>query len=151
MMTPIVYFSNVSENTHRFMQRLQRHRQTPGTLTSYRIPLQRTDIPFTMAESYILITPSYGTERTSHVPPQVKNFLKDETTRNHCVGVVGAGNINFGDEYAAAADAISRKLQIPILHKFELSGFDKDIAALQQITQLTKQDIMQRTSQLVAA
>lgn len=147
-MIPVVYFSNVTENTHRFIQRLSAHSATPAGFVAHRLPVKRTEEVMIMDEDYILICPSYGTERTNHVPPQVKHFLSEEANRNLCVGVIGAGNINFGEEYAVSADAISRKLQVPILHKFELSGFDRDISALQQIIQLTPADVLDRTAQL---
>lgn len=149
-MTPVVYFSNITENTHRFIQRLSAHPDTPAGFTSYRIPVKRTEENLIMDEDYILICPAYGTQKTHHVPPQVKNFLNEPVNRAHCVGVIGTGNINFGEEYAVSADAISRKLQIPILHKFELSGFDHDIRALQQIIQLTADDVQHRTAQLLS-
>jgi protein involved in ribonucleotide reduction len=141
-MLHIIYFSNVSENTHRFINRLTKEaeqNQTP--VTTQRLPLKGAQPETT--EDYILIAPSYGTDRNGHVPPQVKKFLSNPNNRKHCVGVIGAGNINFGDEYAAAADAISHKLQIPILYKFELSGFHKDTNMVLRLAQLDQHTINQ--------
>lgn len=94
-----------------------------------------------MGEDYILIAPSYGTDKNGHVPPQVKKFLADETSRNHCAGVIGAGNLNFGDEYAASGDIIAAKLQVPLLHKIELSGRPEDTAIVLKLAGLTKNKI----------
>ena len=95
------------------------------TLNVKRIPIKGETI--TADKPYILVCPAYGSEKQGHVPPQVKKFLNNETTRNNCVGIIGTGNINFGDEFAAAGTLLSVKLNVPLLHVFELAGFDTDI------------------------
>lgn len=95
----------------------------------------------TLDEDYILIVPSYGTERTGHTPPQVKKFLNDENSRSHCVGVIGAGNINFGDEFAAAGKIVSQKLQVPLFHKIELSGLPRDTDIVFRLAGLDRSSI----------
>lgn len=139
-MLHIAYFSNESENTHRFVQRLLKYAEDvdePISVTRLNI---KGDQP-TVNEDYILMVPSYGTERTGHTPPQVKKFLNDESTRNHCVGVIGTGNINFGEEYAAAGDVVSFKLRVPLLHKIELSGFPKDTGIVFKLAGLDRGSI----------
>lgn len=119
-MLNIVYFSNVSNNTKRFVENLK----WEGEI--YQIPITgKFDI--SLLRSYVLIVPSYGSEVNDHIPPQVKKFLNDPANRKHCVGVIGTGNINFGEDYAAAGDMISAKLHVPLLYKLELSGTAKDI------------------------
>lgn len=105
----LVYFSNVSENTHRFVNRM--------ALRAYRIPLKGDLI---VTEPYVLITPTYGNH--GEVPKQTANFLNDLNNRNLLCGVIGSGNQNFGVNFAMAAEIISKKCQIPLLYKFELSG-----------------------------
>jgi len=140
IMVHLVYFSNVSENTHRFMERLVSSGVAEGVpVSAIRLPL-KGEQPV-IAEDYVLVVPAYGTERNNHIPPQVKKFLADATTRSHCVGVVGTGNINFGEEYAVSGDILSHKLQVPLLWKFELSGFDEDISMMLRICQLTRESI----------
>lgn len=139
-MLHIAYFSNESENTHRFMNRLLAHAEAanqPITATRLRIKGAQPIVN----EDYILMVPSYGTERTGHTPPQVKKFLNDENTRNHCVGVIGTGNINFGDEYAAAGIIVSLKLQVPLLHKIELSGLPRDTDIVFKLAGLDRDSI----------
>ena len=139
-MLHIAYFSNESENTHRFMQRLLSYAEAANQpISATRLNI-KGDQPI-LDEDYILIVPAYGTERTGHTPPQVKKFLNDENTRNHCVGVIGTGNINFGDEYAAAGDIVSQKLQVPLLHKIELSGFPRDTGIVFQLANLDRNRI----------
>lgn len=139
-MLHIAYFSNESENTYRFMQRLLAYAEDAHhPISATRLSI-RGDQPI-VDEDYILIVPSYGTERTGHTPPQVKKFLNDENTRNHCVGVIGTGNINFGGEYAAAGNVVSQKLQVPLLHKIELSGFPKDTGIVFNLASLDRNTI----------
>jgi len=139
-MLHIAYFSNESENTERFMKRLLTYAEdAQQPIASTRLSIKGNQP--TLNEDYILIVPSYGTERTGHTPPQVKKFLNDENTRNHCVGVIGTGNKNFGGEYAAAGDVISLKLQVPLLHKFELSGFPKDTGIVFKLVSLDRASI----------
>lgn len=61
------------------------------------------------------------------MPPQVKRFLKSPEIRALCVGVVGGGNVNFGEKYAAAADVVAAKLGVPVLYRFELRGTEEDL------------------------
>jgi protein involved in ribonucleotide reduction len=139
-MLNLIYFSNVSENTHRYITRLTE--ETPEAINIQRIPLNSNNPPpLDTTNPYILITPSYGTKRNEHVPPQVKKFLTNPQNRQRIVGVIGTGNLNFGTEYAAAATMISRKLNTPILQKLELSGNHKDIQTTQKLLQLTPQQI----------
>ena len=119
-MLDIVYFSNVSNNTHRFVEKLE----WEGGL--HRIPLHG-GCDFGVFNSYVLICPSYGDDTHGHVPPQVRKFLNDPEYRSLCVGVIGAGNINFGDEFARAGEVLARKLQVPLLYKFELAGTTEDL------------------------
>lgn len=118
----IVYFSGPTENTHKFVQRTG--------LPATRIPV-RGDYP-RMNVPYVLVTPSYGTGKNS-VPPQVKRFLSDDTNRGLLTAVVGSGNRNFGSDYGIAADKVSRKCGVPVIHKFELQGTDYDVTSINQL------------------
>lgn len=119
-MTTLVYFSSLSENTHRFITRLD--------LPARRIPLdsaQRLQVD----EPYILIVPSYGGGTAQGaVPKQVIQFLNDSDNRQLIRGVIAAGNRNFGEAFCLAGDIISRKCQVPYLYRFELMGTADDIA-----------------------
>ena len=75
---------------------------------------------------YILMTPSYGSPRTKgYTPRQVKDFLRDNHT--FMVGVIGAGNTNFGADYCKAAHNISQKFNVPLLWRIDLRGNVEDI------------------------
>ena len=139
-MLNLIYFSNVSENTHRYITRLAE--ETLEHINIQRIPINSNNpSQLDTTNPYILLTPSYGNARNEHVPHQVKKFLTNPVNRQHIVGVIGTGNLNFGAEYAAAATMISRKLNTPVLQKLELSGTHKDIHTTQKLLQLTPHQI----------
>jgi len=119
-MTMLVYFSSLSENTHRFVTRLN--------LPAQRIPIDRLQ-RIRVDQPYVLIVPSYG-GGTHHgaVPKQVIQFLNDSHNRQLIRGVIAAGNRNFGEAYCLAGDIIARKCQVPYLYRFELMGTADDIA-----------------------
>jgi len=121
----VVYFSSVSGNTGRFVEKLG--------LPAKRIPLYAKDEPLTVDEPYVLIVPTYGGgPETRAVPKQVIRFLNDEHNRSLCKGVIAAGNTNFGEAFCIAGDIISRKLQVPYLYRFELFGTPDDVSAVRE-------------------
>lgn len=131
----IVYFSSVTENTKRFVEKLG--------FPAKRIPLRRTDPPLRVDEPYVLICPTYGggaslTHINSRpVPSQVIRFLNDAHNRALIRGVVAAGNTNFGPDFCRAGDVIADKCQVPYLYRFELMGSPADVTQVR--TQLQVQ------------
>jgi len=123
----VVYFSSVSENTHRFVQKLD--------LPAIRIPVKGA---IEVKEPYVLILPTYGGGRAngpdpeagSYVPKQVIAFLNNEHNRSLLRGVIAAGNTNFGAEFCYAGDVVSRKCEVPFLYRFELMGTVDDVEAV---------------------
>ncbi|MGK7221371.1 class Ib ribonucleoside-diphosphate reductase assembly flavoprotein NrdI [Kocuria flava] len=116
----VVYFSSVSENTHRFVTKLG--------CRAVRLPLHTGDEPPVVDEPYVLVAPTYGRPNGSGaVPPQVVRFLNREVNRRHLLGVIGAGNTNFGDHFCLAADKIAAKCDVPVLYRFELMGTEEDV------------------------
>ena len=123
----VVYFSSVSENTHRFVQKLG--------LPAIRIPLHgRIEV----RDPYVLILPTYGGGRANgpdpdaggYVPKQVIAFLNNEHNRSLIRGVIAAGNTNFGAEFCYAGNVVSRKCGVPYLYRFELMGAAEDVDAV---------------------
>ena len=125
----LVYFSSVSENTHRFVQKLG----VPAT----RIPLHGR---IQVDEPYVLVLPTYGGGRRNpniadieaggYVPKQVIAFLNNEHNRALLRGVIAAGNTNFGAEFGYAGNVVARKCGVPYLYRFELMGTDEDVHAV---------------------
>lgn len=123
--TQLVYFSSVSGNTHRFIEKLG--------LPADRIPLHRGDDPLEATEPFVLIVPTYGGgPNEKAVPKQVIKFLNNPHNRELLRGVISAGNTNFGEAYGLAADIISYKCKVPVLYKFELFGTPDDVHAVRE-------------------
>ena len=129
-MVSVVYFSSVSENTHRFVQRLE--------IPAARIPLHDPHSDFTVDAPYVLILPTYGGGTTAHgrdtryVPKQVIKFLNKPRNRGLIRGVIAAGNTNFGESFCYAGDVIAQKCQVPYLYRFELMGTAEDVARVRE-------------------
>ncbi|WIB65659.1 class Ib ribonucleoside-diphosphate reductase assembly flavoprotein NrdI [Curtobacterium sp. MCBD17_040] len=117
-MANLVYFSNASENTHRFIQRLG--------LPADRIPVHAGAEPLTATEPYVLIVPTYGAREERKVPSQVARFLNQRSNRDLLRGVIASGNANFGTEFCAAGHQIAEKCRVPLLYRFEIAGTPHD-------------------------
>lgn len=124
-MSRLIYFSSVSNNTHRFVEKLG--------IAAERIPLSSKDKPVVASEPYVLVLPTYGGgPETKAVPKQVIKFLNKEINRELLRGVIAGGNTNFGESYGIAGDMIARKLNVPLLYKFELFGTPEDVTAVKE-------------------
>ncbi|UFU03159.1 class Ib ribonucleoside-diphosphate reductase assembly flavoprotein NrdI [Ruania suaedae] len=124
-MPGIVYFSSVSENTRRFVDRLD--------LPAERIPLRSSEPALNVREPYVLFTPTYGGgDGQGAVPKQVIRFLNDEKNRSLIRGVVAAGNTNFGSAYCLAGSIVARKCKVPHLYNFELLGTAEDVTCVRE-------------------
>ncbi|MFC0581747.1 class Ib ribonucleoside-diphosphate reductase assembly flavoprotein NrdI [Micrococcoides hystricis] len=117
----LVFFSSVSENTRRFVERLD--------LPAARIPLRpRSEGMIRVARPFVLVVPTYGGgAHAGAVPKQVIAFLNDPVNRSLIRGVITAGNTNFGEDYCLAGPIISAKCNVPELYRFELLGTQRDI------------------------
>ena len=120
----LVYFSSVSGNTARFVEKLGKR--------AVRIPLFPTDPPLEVDEPFVLVTPTYGggagrgVEKGA-VPKQVIRFLNEERNRRNIRGVISAGNTNFGDAFCLAGDIVARKCAVPHLYRLEVFGTPDDV------------------------
>ncbi len=120
----LVYFSSVSGNTARFIEKLG--------MPAVRIPIHAGEPQVVVDEPYVLVTPTYGGgqgrgEEKGAVPKQVIRFLNDERNRSLIRGVISAGNTNFGAAFCLAGDVISRKCTVPHLYRLELFGTPEDM------------------------
>jgi len=116
----IVYFSNYSGNTKRFVEKLDD--------SAIRIPIDRRSGSVTASRPYILFVPTYGGgEGRAAIPRQVRSFLNVIENRDLLRGVVGFGNTNFGEHFCKAAELISQKTGVPVIARVEIFGTDDDV------------------------
>lgn len=118
----LVYFSNYSENTKRFVEKL--------TDAGIRIPVKPSNAGnIVMDREYVLVVPTYGGGNESPaIPKPVKVFLNNPANRTLLRGVIGTGNTNFGEHYCKAAYMISAKTGVPVIAKVELLGTPEDVS-----------------------
>ena len=122
----IVYFSNYSENTKRFVEKV--------TDNGIRIPLRASDARnFTVDAEYVLVVPTYGGGNESPaIPKSVKVFLNNPANRDLLRGVIGTGNTNFGEHFCKAADMICDKTGVPLIARVEIMGTPEDVEKIKQ-------------------
>lgn len=121
----IVYFSSVTENTKHLVDALP--------FPAQRIPLRRNETPLQVVQPYVLFVPSYGGGAdNSAVPKQVIKFLNEKSNRDLCLGVIAAGNMNFGKHYCIAGKIICAKLNVPMFYRFELRGMPGDLERIEE-------------------
>jgi len=124
-MTNLVYFSSISGNTHRLVEKLG--------LPAVRLPLHTRDDTYLAAEPYVLVLPTYGGgDGKGAVPKQVIKFLNVPRNRALIRGVIAAGNTNFGTGYGIAGDIVAEKCGVPCLYKVELFGTPTDIDRIRE-------------------
>jgi len=117
----IVYFSNYSGNTKRFVERLDDN-------NAIRIPIAGSGGDLTVNQPYVLLVPTYGGgEGRAAIPRQVRLFLNVKENRKLLKGVIGFGNRNFGEHFCKAADLISAKTGVPVIARVEIFGTQDDV------------------------
>ena len=130
MSIDIVYFSNYSGNTKRFVEKLDE-------CNAIRIPIDRSDRSITVDRPYVLFVPTYGGgEGRAAIPRQVRHFLNVSGNRELLRGVVGFGNTNFGEHFCKAAELISAKTGVPVIAKIEIFGTETDLNKVKERLQL---------------
>ena len=126
MSIDIVYFSNYSGNTKRFVEKLG--------LTATRIPIRsEANSPIEVDRPFVLFVPTYGggSDRSA-IPKQVRSFLNVAKNRDLLQGVIGFGNTNFGEHFCKAADMISKKTGVPIVARVEIFGTEDDVTKVKE-------------------
>ena len=124
MSLDLVYFSNYSGNTKRFMEKLNE-----DTSRLIRIPIDwDVNNPLVVSSGYVLFVPTYGGgSEKSAIPRQVRHFLNIPGNRELLKAIVGFGNTNFGEHFCKAAEMISGKTGVPIIARVEIFGTSEDV------------------------
>ena len=125
-MFDVVYFSSVSENTKRFVEKFG--------LKTVRIPVKTDEAAgFVYEAENVLVIPTYGSgEENTSVPKQVIKFLNNPENRKHVKAVIATGNTNFGSSFGLAGDLVAQKLGVPLLYKAEILGTPEDIETIKE-------------------
>lgn len=125
-MFDVVYFSSVSENTKRFVDKLEAQ--------SVRIPIRTEEAAeFVHDRDSVLVVPTYGGGNdNSTVPKQVIKFLNNPDNRKHIKAVIAGGNTNFGSHFGKAGDIVADKLGVPVLYRFEITGTPEDVIEVKE-------------------
>ncbi|MBB6674934.1 class Ib ribonucleoside-diphosphate reductase assembly flavoprotein NrdI [Cohnella nanjingensis] len=105
----VIAYDSKTGNVRRFIRKLN-------------LPAVQIDDAITMDEPFVIVTYTTG---FGQVPEKVSSFLE----RNHrnLVGVSASGNRNWGEGFARSADTIAQQYGVPVIHKFELSGTQRDV------------------------
>lgn len=121
-----IFYSSKTGNTARLLEQ--------AGLSGLRIPRTAEEAQPKVTEPFILLTPSFGdAQGNGAVPKAVIRFLNEPDCRQLLRGVVACGDRNFGAAFAQAGDVISRKCDVPLLLRVEMSGTSKDWQRLRQI------------------
>ena len=125
-MFDVVYFSSVSENTKRFVDKLE--------AKAVRIPIRTEEAAeFVHDRDSVLVLPTYGGGNdNSTVPKQVVKFLNNPDNRKHIKAVIAGGNTNFGSHFGKAGDIVADKLGVPVLYRFEITGTPEDVVEVKE-------------------
>ncbi len=126
MSIDILYFSNYSGNTKRFIEKLDNF--------ATRIPIKwDKENPVIVSREYVLCVPTYGGgSLNGAIPRQVREFLNIPSNRERLRGVIGFGNTNFGEHFCKAADMISQKTGVPVIARVEIFGTDDDVIKVKE-------------------
>jgi protein involved in ribonucleotide reduction len=126
-MLDVVYYSNRSGNTRRFVEKAGIENPIKLSINPKREPIPLATKP------YVLFVPTYGGGDGEYAIPRiVARFLNVPENRQLLRGVVGFGNTNFGEHYCKAAYLIAKKTGVPILAKVELLGTPEDVLLVQE-------------------
>ena len=129
----IVYFSNYSGNTKRFVEKLDAN--------AIRIPIDWRNNTITVDQPYVLMVPTYGGgEGRAAIPRQVRAFLNVKENRSLLRGVVGFGNTNFGEHFCKAAEMITEKTGVPLIARVEIFGTPDDVNKIKERLRLLYDD-----------
>ena len=91
-------------------------------------------IPFEQGK-YFLVTRSFN---FGEIPMSTIEVLRHHY--QNCIGVAVGGNRNWGTNYGAAGDKIQEIYKIPLVTKFEGSGFKHDWETVKEFIKLKEQE-----------
>lgn len=119
-----IFYDSKTGNIERFIEKLKLELNN----RNIKMNIQKiNDNTIIDDENSHLITYTTG---IGNVPSITKNFLINNFKLNrlqNLKSVSSSGNRNWGQHFGEAGDKISKKFNIKLLYKFELSGTDIDV------------------------
>ncbi len=109
----IIYYDSKTGNVERFVGKLR-------VLADWQCIKVSNEMEIENFGHLITFTTQMG-----KVPESTLRFL--EKWHPYILSVSSSGNMNWGKNFALAADIISQEYKKPVLLKFELSGLDSDV------------------------
>lgn len=111
-----IYYDSRTGNVQRFIQKISLLRSWYFVRITHEL---RPEYPGHL----ITYTTNFG-----DIPPLTSHFMKEYAGMIKSVSV--SGNRNWGKLFGRAGDKISKKYEIPLFAKFELSGLPQDVESL---------------------
>lgn len=109
----VIAYASMTGNVARFINKLKNKLPNAKYVKVVR--------QMSIEEPFILITYTTG---FGEVPREVSELLKN--SGNNLVAVAGSGNRNWGCLFCLGAKTIAKEYNVPLIHTFELSGYDSD-------------------------
>jgi protein involved in ribonucleotide reduction len=109
----IVVFDSMTGNVKRFAHKLGERLSIPVYSITEEIPPQG---------EFLFVTYTF---MRGEVPRTSRDFLMRNGSR--MVGVASSGSINWGTNFGKAGDVISSEYGVPLVVKFNKSGYEEDI------------------------
>lgn len=124
----VIYYDSKTGNVERFVNKLR-------ALTNWQYIKISTETKVEKSGHLITFTTQIG-----KAPQTTLLFM--ERWHLYVLSVSSSGNMNWGTNFALAADIISAEYNIPIFLKFELSGLDCDVKDfIQKVTDYADKEV----------
>lgn len=108
-----IYYDSKTGNVERFIEKIRSY-------TKWNC-VKITDLLAAKDEGHLV---TYTT-KIGCIPEATLRFME---RYSHLIrSVSSSGNMNWGTNFALAADQVSKKYSIPVFIKFELSGLERDV------------------------
>lgn len=121
-MSAIVFYSQTGQ-TRKYVTKIKNCEKIELTPDSFEIE---------MTQPFLLVMPSYEENVHPIVIDTAEDFLETAQNVHYCKGIFGGGNRNFAQLFCITAKTLSKKYDLPLLHKFEFQGSCLDVEKIQE-------------------
>lgn len=117
----LCYVSAGTKNTERLVESLEQPCIDLATVDTTKY------LTNPISEPFMLFVPSY---EDNPYMDELMDVLDGDMANKNCVGIVGTGNLNFGDLFLVTAKELSEKYNVPIIRGVEFFGTPTDVQEL---------------------